>query len=295
MKIVRFGDLNAEKPGVIAPDGSIRDLSAHLQDWSGNALLPASLARIAALDPMALPLVDATVRLGCPVARVRNVIAVGLNYVEHARETNNALPAEPILFNKHTATLAGPNDPLMRPPGSVAMDWEVELAVVIGRPAWHVSKEEALTHVAGYCLANDVSERDWQMKRSGQWTKGKSYPGWAPLGPWLLTADAVSDPHTIPLWLEVNGVRHQDGNTDDLNFDIPAIISAVSELMALLPGDVILTGTPAGVGQGFNPPIYLQAGDRVHVGSSILGEQHTQVVDYDPAGAEALLAAMMRQ
>ncbi len=226
---------------------------------------------------------------------MRNVIAVGLNYIKHAEETGNKLPAEPLLFNKHTACLCGPNDPILRPPGSVALDWEVELAVIIGSPAWHVSEADALNYVAGYALANDVSERDWQNKRSGQWTKGKSYPSWAPIGPYMLTADELPDPHTIALTLDVNGVRRQDGNTDDLNFNVPVLVSAISELMGLLPGDIILTGTPAGVGLGFKPPIFLTTGDRIKVGSSILGEQNTVVIDYDSTMADQYLDAVAAQ
>jgi 2,4-didehydro-3-deoxy-L-rhamnonate hydrolase len=290
MKIIRHGAFGAERPGFIDANGNMRDLSAHLPDWTGAMLSPSELKRIAALATNDCPVVPEGTRLGCPISGVRNVIAVGLNYIKHAQETGNQLPAEPLLFNKHTACLCGPNDDILRPPGANALDWEVELAVIIGTPAWHVSEADALNYVAGYALANDVSERDWQNKRSGQWTKGKSYPSWAPIGPFLLTSDEVPNPHDIALTLDVNGVRRQDGNTDDLNFNVPTLVSAISELMGLLPGDIVLTGTPAGVGLGFKPPIFLQTGDKIVVGSSILGEQRTVVVDYNPATAAALHA-----
>jgi 2-keto-4-pentenoate hydratase/2-oxohepta-3-ene-1,7-dioic acid hydratase in catechol pathway len=217
------------------------------------------------------------------VGNIPNLVCIGLNYSDHAAETNTPIPSQPIVFNKHTSAAAGPNDAVILATGSAKLDWEVELAIVIGTPAWHVREEDALRYVAGYCLCNDVSERAWQIEYEGQWTKGKSYYGYAPLGPWLVTADEVPDPQNVDLWLDVNGVRRQTGNTRTQIFGVAHIVSYLSRFMALQPGDVIPTGTPPGVGLGHKPPLFLKAGDRVALGSSLLGEQRQQVVAYDDA------------
>jgi 2,4-diketo-3-deoxy-L-fuconate hydrolase len=281
MRLVRFGARGSENPGLIDAQGIVRDLSAVVPDIDARTLSTAALARLREIDPAQLPAAPAGVRLGACVGSIPNLVCIGLNYSDHAAETNTPIPSQPIVFNKHTGAAAGPNDALILAPGSAKLDWEVELAVVIGTPAWHVREEDALRHVAGYCLCNDVSERAWQLEYEGQWTKGKSYYGYAPLGPWLVTADELPDPQDVDLWLEVNGVRRQSGNTRTQIFGIAHIVSYLSRFMALQAGDVIATGTPPGVGLGQKPPLFLKAGDRVALGSRLLGEQRQSVVAYD--------------
>lgn len=281
MRLVRFGARGSEKPGLMDARGVVRDLSAVVPDIDARALSPAALARLREIDPATLPAAPAGVRLGACVGNIPNLLCIGLNYSDHAAETNTPNPSQPVVFNKHTSAAAGPDDALILAPGSAKLDWEVELAVVIGTPAWHVREEDALRHVAGYCLCNDVSERAWQIEYEGQWTKGKSYYGYAPLGPWLVTADEVPDPQDLDLWLEVNGVRRQNGNTRTQIFGVAHVVSYLSRFMALQAGDVIATGTPPGVGLGHKPPLFLKAGDRVALGSRLLGEQHQSVVAYD--------------
>ncbi|MGJ7493360.1 fumarylacetoacetate hydrolase family protein [Variovorax sp. ZT4R33] len=281
MKLVRFGARGAEQPGLVDAQGIVRDLSGLVGDIDGQILSPSALDRLRRIDSTTLPAVPTGVRLGACVGSIPNLICIGLNYSDHAAETNTPIPSEPIVFNKHTGAVAGPNDALIVAPGSVKLDWEVELAIVIGTPAWHVREEDALRHVAGYCLCNDVSERAWQLEHEGQWTKGKSYYGYAPLGPWLVTADEVPDPQDVELWLEVNGVRRQSGSTRTQIFGVAHIVSYLSRFMALAPGDVIATGTPPGVGLGQKPPLFLKAGDRVALGSPQLGHQSQAVVAYN--------------
>lgn len=283
MRLVRFGPRGAEKPGLLDAQGTVRDLSSVIADIHGPSLAPAVLARLRTLDPATLPAVPAGTRLGSCVGQVPNVLCIGLNYSDHAAETGAAIPGQPVVFNKHTGALAGPDDPVILGPGSVKLDWEVELAVVIGRPAWHVGEAEALQYVAGYCLCNDVSERTWQTEMEGQWTKGKSYPGYAPLGPWLLTADEVPDPQALGLWLDINGRRRQTGNTRTQIFGVARVVAYLSRFMALQPGDVISTGTPPGVGLGQKPQVFLKAGDMITLGGDGLGSQRQVVVAYDDA------------
>lgn len=274
MKLVRFGPAGAERPGLVDAQGRIRDLSAHVEDIAGAALSDEGLARIAALEPTALPLVEEGARLGPCVGRVGKFVCIGLNYSDHAAEAGLDVPPEPIVFMKATSAICGPDDGIQLPRGSVATDWEVELAVVIGRHAKYVSEAEALSHVAGYCVANDVSERDFQTKRAGQWTKGKSADTFGPLGPWLVTRDEVADPQALSLWLDLNGTRMQTGSTATMIFGVAKVISYLSQMMSLHPGDVISTGTPPGVGMGIKPtPVYLKAGDRLALGIDGLGTQ----------------------
>jgi 2-keto-4-pentenoate hydratase/2-oxohepta-3-ene-1,7-dioic acid hydratase in catechol pathway len=273
MKLVRYGLAGAEKPGVIDSDGAIRDLSAHIGDIDSAALSSESLARLSAIDSQSLPLVSADVRVGPPVSKGGRVICIGLNYTDHAAETNLPIPAEPVMFLK-ACHPTGPNDDIRLPIGSVKADWEVELGIVIGTQGLYIDKADALKHVAGYCVVNDFSERSYQMERGGQWTKGKSFPGFAPVGPWLVTADEVADPGKLALWLEVNGKRYQDGNTANQIFDVAMVVSYVSQFIELEPGDLICTGTPAGVGLGHKPePVFLKPGDVVTLGVEGLGQQ----------------------
>jgi len=283
MRLVRFGPRGLEKPGLIDSHGVIRDLSSVVSDIHGPTLSHESLAKLRGLETSNLPIVPANTRLGACVGQVPNVVCIGLNYSDHAAETNTPIPGQPIIFNKHTSALAGPNDAVILAPGSKKLDWEVELAIVIGRPAWNVTEAEALQYVAGYCLCNDVSERAWQIELEGQWTKGKSHLGYAPIGPWLLTADEVPDPQNIDLWLDVNGIRRQTGNTRTQIFGVATIVSYLSRFMALQPGDVIPTGTPPGVGLGQKPPVFLKAGDFINLGSTLLGTQRQEVIPYDDA------------
>lgn len=293
MRLVRFGPRGSEKPGLIDAQGILRDLSSVVSDIHGPTLSPESLARLRALDTSSLPAMPPETRLGPCVGQVPNVVCIGLNYSDHAAETNTPIPTQPIVFNKHTSALAGPNDPVVIAPGSGKLDWEVELAIVIGRPAWHVSEAEALQYVAGYCLCNDVSERAWQIEMEGQWTKGKSYLGYAPIGPWLLTADEVPDPQNIDLWLDVNGTRRQTGNTRTQIFGVATIVSYLSRFMALRPGDVIPTGTPPGVGLGQKPPVFLKDGDVMTLGSDLLGTQRQQTIAYSDAMGAAWRAGQL--
>jgi len=278
MKLVRFGARGQEKPGVVGPDGRVKDVSAHVRDYdhaffAGGGL--AALTEVAARAD-ALPDAPAGVRLGAPVARPRNVWAIGLNYSDHAKETGAAIPAEPILFMKGTGAVCGPHDPILIPRGSEKTDWEVELGFVIGRDARYLpSREAAREHVAGFCLANDVSERSFQIERGGQWSKGKSGDNFLPLGPWLVTADEVPDPQALSLTLEVNGVRRQRGNTATMIFDVWHIVHYLSQFLTLEAGDVVITGTPPGVGMGMKPPVYLRAGDVVTLAGDGLGSQRS--------------------
>ncbi len=276
MKLVRYGDEGREKPGLIDDEGRIRDLSGLVADIGGSALAPGMLAKIAAASD--LPIVSGTPRLGSCVAKPTNFVAIGLNYSDHAKEIGMEYPKEPVIFQKASNCICGANDAIVLPRGAEKLDWEVEVGVVIGTRASYVPKDRAMAHVAGFCLANDVSERAFQLERGGTWTKGKSAPSFGPLGPWLLTADKVVDVQAIALWLDVQGQRMQDGSTADMIFSCAAVVSAVSNYMVLEPGDVILTGTPAGVGQGMTPKRYLQEGEVVTLGAAGLGEQRHEVV-----------------
>jgi len=275
MKLLRYGPEGQEQPGMLDAEGHIRDLSGQVPDISGVMLDVSTLGRLRGLDPAALPLVPGTPRLGACVVGVGKIIAIGLNYSDHAAETGMALPAEPVVFFKATSAITGPDDGIEIPRGSKSTDWEVELAVVIGKAAKYVSESEALDHVAGYCVANDVSEREFQLHRSGQWAKGKSADSFAPLGPWLVTRDEVPDPQALKLWLDVNGERKQDGSTATMVFGVAHLVAYLSRFMSLEPGDIISTGTPPGVGMGQKPtPVYLAPGDRVELGVEGLGVQH---------------------
>ena len=275
MKLVRYGARGSERAGVVDAKGQVRDLSMLLPDVGPAQLSPRTLAALAAIDIERLPLVETDVRLGCPIANVGKIVCVGLNYRDHAEEAGMAVPKEPVLFMKAITSLSGPNDDVQIPPQSEKTDWEVELGIVIGTRLKHVKREDAIQHVAGYVLANDVSERAYQTERGGQWDKGKSYDTFAPIGPWLVTADEVGDPHALGLWLDVNGERMQDGNTKNFIFDVPTMLSYISEFMTLEPGDLVLTGTPAGVGLGQKPaPKFLRVGDEMRLGITGLGEQH---------------------
>ena len=277
MKLLRYGPAGAEKPGVLDDEGVIRDLSGHIDDINPASLTPASLDRIRGLAPEDLPRVDDGQRVGPCVGGVPNFHCIGLNYADHAAEAGMQKPAEPILFSKATSCICGPDDGIVIPLGSEKTDWEVELGVVIGTRASYVSEEDALSQVAGYCIVNDVSERAYQLESTGQWVKGKSADTFGPIGPWLVTADEVPDPQNLDLWLEVDGIKRQDGNTSDMIFGVAFLISYLSRYLTFLPGDVIATGTPAGVGQGFKPPVFLRAGNVVRLGVQGLGEQRQPV------------------
>jgi 2,4-didehydro-3-deoxy-L-rhamnonate hydrolase len=279
MKLVRFGKAGEEHPGIVDRDGKIRDLSGVVDDIGGNALAPESLARIRAIDPASLPLVPGTPRLGPCVGRVGKFMAIGLNYSDHAAESNMPVPKEPVLFMKATSCICGPNDDIVVPRGAEKVDWEVELGIVIGRDAKYVTEADALSYVAGYCVVHDVSERAYQLEGTGQWTKGKSADTFGPLGPWLVTADEVPDPQNLDLWLEVDGKRRQQGSTKTMIFGVAHLVSYLSRYMSLQPGDVITTGTPPGVGHGQKPPVYLRVGNEVRLGVDRLGEQKQRVVD----------------
>ena len=277
MKLLRYGAAGEEKPGLLDEDGRIRELSDQITDINGATLAPDRLAALAKLDTASLPLVEGSPRLGPPVANVGKIIAVGINYAAHGKETKIDIPDEPILFTKAVTSLSGPNDPVILPKGSEKGDWEVELAIVIGRRAQYVEQADAMDVIAGFAVINDVSERALQLEGSGQWLKGKSFDTFAPLGPWLVTPDEVPDPQNLNLWLEVNGERHQDGHTSAMIFGITHLVSSISEYMTLMPGDVIPTGTPPGVGLGHEPPIYLKPGDVMRLGVEGLGEQRQEV------------------
>ncbi|HAT4917966.1 TPA: fumarylacetoacetate hydrolase family protein [Serratia marcescens] len=279
MKLLRYGQPGQERPGMLDAQGRLRDLSQHIADVGGAALLPASLAKLRALDSAALPLVEGQPRLGACVGGIGKFICIGLNYADHAAETGAAIPEEPVVFNKWTSAVVGPYDQVEIPRGSQKTDWEVELGVVIGQGGRYISEADAMRHVAGYCVINDVSEREYQIERGGTWDKGKGCDTFGPIGPWLVTADEIADPHSLNLWLEVDGKRYQDGNTSTMIFRIPQIVSYLSRFMSLQPGDVISTGTPPGVGMGHKPqPIYLRAGQTMRLGIEGLGEQRQQTV-----------------
>ena len=278
MKLVRYGAKGAEKPGLIDKSGQLRDLSAHIRDLDGEAYSPASLKRLAGIDPVSLPAVSGNPRLGPPVTGISKFVAIGLNYTDHAKETGNPIPSEPIFFLKANTALSGPTDPVEKPRGSTKLDWEVEIAVIIGSRAKYVSEADALNHVAGYCICNDVSERNFQIERLGQWTKGKSHDTFGPLGPWLVTRDEIPNPQSLSMWLDVNGKRRQTGSTSTMIFSIAKCVSYVSQFMTLLPGDVLTTGTPPGVGTGMKPPQYLDVGDVVTLGIEGLGEQRQEII-----------------
>src|ERR1700731_4506185 len=278
MKLVRYGEIGKEKPGLVDKSGQLRDLSAHLQDFVGDAFSPASLAKIAGLDPAKLPAVSGKPRIGAPVGGLPKFIAIGLNYSDHAAEVGMALPTEPIVFMKANNSLCGPNDAVEKPRGSTKLDWEVELAIIIGTRAKYVSEADALNHVAGYCVCNDVSERNFQIERLGQWTKGKSHDTFGPVGPWLVTKDEIADVQKLSLWLDGNGTRRETGSTSTMIFSMAKCISYVSQFMTLLPGDIVTTGTPPGVGTGMKPPQFLNVGDVVTLGIEGLGEQRQEIV-----------------
>lgn len=278
MKFVRFGAAGSEKPGMIDNNGRIRDLSDKLDDLAGDSLAPDRLARLASLDVETLPLIGNDVRIGAPVGNIRQLVCIGLNYSDHAAELGMPIPTEPVIFMKSPYSLTGPFDPIQMPPGSVKTDWEVELAIVIGRKAEGVSRADAVNHIAGFSIMNDVSERAWQLEGTGQWTKGKSYRGFAPLGPWLVTPDEINDVHNLHIWLDVSGKRMQDGTTKTMIFAAGDIVATVSKHLTLMPGDVIATGTPPGVGVGMKPPTFLKAGDKLVFGIEGLGEQRHDIV-----------------
>lgn len=279
MKLLRYGPPGEEKPGLLDSSGAIRDLSGVVPDISRSTLLPDSLDRLRQIDPATLPRVAGTPRLGPCVGQVGKFICVGLNYSDHAAESNMAVPAEPIIFMKATSCIIGPNDDVVIPRGSLKTDWEVELGVVIGKPAKYVTEQDALSHVAGYCVVNDLSERAYQLEGTGQWVKGKSADTFGPIGPWLVTPDEVPEWNTLGMWLDVDGHRYQDGSTRTMVFGVPYLVSYLSRFMSLQSGDVITTGTPPGVGHGKKPPVYLRAGNEMRLGVEGLGEQRQRVVE----------------
>ncbi len=281
MRLVRFGDAGLEKPGLLDESGRVRDLSGVVRDIDGAMLAPDALKRLRTLDVSRLPVVEGDVRFGCPVASPQKFIAIGLNYRDHAAEAKLPIPAEPIIFQKAVSSIGGPNDDIVIPRNSSKTDWEVELGVVIGTRASYVSEQEALDFVAGYVALNDVSERSFQMDRGGTWDKGKGCDSFGPVGPWLATRDEVPDPQALGMWLNVNGTRVQTGNTANMIFTVARIVSYVSEFMTLVPGDIIATGTPAGVGMGLKPePVFLRHGDVVELGIDGLGQQSQRCVSY---------------
>ncbi|MDH1624100.1 fumarylacetoacetate hydrolase family protein [Pseudomonas chengduensis] len=278
MKLLRYGPPGQEKPALVAADDSLRDLSLHVLDISPRTLDPKALDELRALDPLSLPRVEDGVRIGTPIANIGKLICVGLNYADHAKESNLPVPSEPVLFMKATSAICGPNDAVIIPRGSEKTDWEVELGIVIGRKAQYVEREQALEHVAGYCIVNDVSERAYQLERGGTWDKGKGCDTFAPIGPWLVTPDEIADLRNLDMHLSVNGETRQNGNTRTMIFSIDEIVSYISQFMTLNPGDVICTGTPPGVGAGMQPPQFLKPGDRMRLSISGLGEQCQNVV-----------------
>ncbi|MBD8495108.1 ureidoglycolate lyase [Pseudomonas syringae] len=282
MKLLRYGPKGFEKPGLLDANNHLRDLSGHVPDIAGEALSPAGLAMLASLDPESLPRVPGSPRLGACVGQVGKFICIGLNYADHAAESGMDVPEQPIIFNKWTSAICGPNDDIEIPRGSLKTDWEVELGVVIGRGGRYIDEANAMEHVAGYCVINDVSEREWQLERGGSWDKGKGFDTFGPLGPWLVTRDEIPDPHALNLWLEVDGHRYQQGNTRTLIFSVPQLIAYLSRCMSLQPGDVISTGTPPGVGLGIKPdPVFLRAGQTMRLGIDGLGEQRQMTVQAD--------------
>ena len=278
MKLIRYGKLGSEKPGIVDSEGKIRDLSNVLADIDAGTLSDDSLNNIRKTDLQKLPEANNIERIGCPVANVGKLICIGLNYSDHAKESNMPIPTEPVVFMKATSAIIGPNDDVLLPAGSKKGDWEVELAVVIGKTARNVSESNALEHVAGYTICNDVSEREWQLEHGSQWSKGKSFDTFAPIGPWLVTKDEIKDPHNLPMWLDLNGKRMQTGNTNTMIFGIEKLVSYLSYFVTLNPGDIVSTGTPPGVGMGIKPEaVYLKAGDQMRVGIDGLGEQQQNV------------------
>lgn len=280
MKLVRYGNPGKEKPGLIDAEGRLRDLSGVVQDIGPEQLSDASLAKLAKLKADKLPLVRGTPRMGCPVKGIGKFIAIGLNYSDHAKEAGMPIPKEPVVFTKAISCIQGPDDPVMLPKGSVKGDWEVELGIVIGKPARHVSQKAALDHVAGYCVVNDVSEREFQLERGGQWDMGKGCDTFGPIGPWLVTRDEVPNPQKLAIWLDLNGQRMQTGNTKTMIFSVARIVSHLSQYMTLMPGDVITTGTPPGVGMGMKPQRFLRKGDVMTLGIEGLGQQRQVVVPF---------------
>jgi ureidoglycolate lyase len=278
MRLVRYGDAGKEKPGILDAQGAIRDLSGVVADIDGSALAPDSLAKLRGLNVESLPKVSGAPRLGSPLATPSKLVAIGLNYSDHAKEANQAIPSEPIIFMKATSAICGPNDAVVLPKGSKKGDWEVELAFVIGKKAQSVSEADALSYVAGYLICNDVSEREWQLEHGPTWDKGKGFDTFAPLGPWVVTADEIRDPQSLAMWLDLNGKRMQTGNTNTMIFSVKKLVSYISYCMTLLPGDVVTTGTPPGVGLGVKPnPVFLKPGDNMRLGIDGLGEQRQQV------------------
>jgi 2,4-diketo-3-deoxy-L-fuconate hydrolase len=284
MKLVRYGKAGKEKPGLIDATGRLRDLSEVVADIDGETLAPRALARLAKIKPDSLPAVRGAPRIGPCVGGVGNFVAVGLNYADHAAESGMPVPKEPVLFTKAPSCIVGPNDDVVIPKGSTKTDWEVELAVVIGSRANYVPESQAMSHVAGYCICNDVSEREFQLERSGQWVKGKSAPTFGPLGPWLVTPNEIEDVQKLDLWLDVNGGRMQTGSTATMVFNVRQLVSYISHFMILEPGDVITTGTPPGVGSGRKPPLFLKPGDTMSLGIDGLGRQAQRVVAWKPPG-----------
>ena len=278
MKLIRFGEKGEERPGVLDAEGRIRDVSSVVPDFSPDTIGPELIDTLSAADLSALPAVDPSTRIGAPLSRTGHFIAIGLNYADHAAEAGLQVPAEPIVFSKAPSSLNGPNDDVMLPRGSTNTDWEVELAAIIGTRCDYVAQGEALDHVFGYAVCNDVSEREYQIQRSGQWIKGKSAPTFGPLGPWIATRDEIADPQALDMFLDVNGVRTQTGNTSTMIFSVAHVISYLSHFMVLEPGDIVTTGTPPGVGMGKKPPTYLKSGDEMHLGIAGLGEQRQKVV-----------------
>ena len=288
MKLVRYGPAGREKPGLIDADGRLRDLSRKIRDIDGATLAPATLRALARLDARKLPPVRGKARLGPCVATPSKFVAIGLNYIDHAKETNAPIPEHPIVFFKAPTCIVGPNDNVMMPPDSVSTDWEVELGVVMSRTARHVAEKDAIKYVAGYCVVNDVSEREYQLKRSAsQWSKGKGCDTFGPVGPYLVTSDEVRDPQNLDMWLDVNGSRRQTGNTRTMIFGVAALVADVSRYMTLLPGDIITTGTPPGVALGMKPPLWLKVGDVVTLGIQGLGEQRQRIVAFKQARRRA--------
>jgi len=279
MKLLRFGEKGSEKPGLLDDQGNIRDLSAHIEDLSAENLADKVLAKLAAIDVGDLPIVASGTRLGPCVTNVGKFICIGLNYSDHAAEAGMQVPPEPVVFFKATSAITGPNDQVEIPRHSKATDWEVELGVVIGKEAKYIDQSEALDYVAGYCVINDLSERDFQLERAGQWVKGKSCDTFGPIGPWLVTRDEIPDPQTLAMYLEVNEHRYQDGNTSTMVYGVAHVVAYLSQFMSLQPGDIISTGTPPGVGMGQTPSVYLKAGDCMQLGIAGLGHQTQQVVD----------------
>ncbi len=278
MKLLRYGKLGKEKPGILDSEGRIRDLSAHISDINGENISPKSLAKLRKIKIDTLPIVRGNPRIGACVNGSQKFVAIGLNYSDHAAESGMTVPPEPIIFTKHMNCICGPNDDITLPPKSKKGDWEVELGVIIGTKAKNIKRADAMKHVAGYCTINDVSEREFQIERSGQWTKGKSYDTFGPIGPWLVTADEVKDPQKLHLWLELNGKRVQDGNTSTMVYGVEYLVAYLSEFFTLMPGDIITTGTPPGVGMGAKPQRFLKPGDKMRVGVEGLGEQNQVVV-----------------